>query len=103
MDDNIAVVQWHDKSVVSILMTEHNAAPFLVDRRSRHVSGGCKEVEKPQAVVEYNKYIGGVDQGDQLLSHYGFPHHNVRWWRQAFYYLLDIAIVNNYILYTKTT
>ena len=103
VDDNMAVVQWHDKRVVSILTTVHDASPVSVERRSRHASGGREEVEKPQAVVEYNKYMGGVDRGDQLLSYYGFPHRTVKWWRRAFYYLLDAAIVNSYILYTKTT
>ena len=37
-----------------------------VERRSRRVPGGREIVEKPQAVVEYNKYMGGVDRGDQL-------------------------------------
>ena len=59
-------------------------------------------MEKPEAVVEYNRYMGGVDKGDQLLSYYGFPHRTVTWWRRAFYFLLDATIVNSYILYSKT-
>ena len=46
--------------------------------------------------------MGGVDKSDQLLSYYGFPHCTVTWWRQAFYHLLDLAIVQAYILYCQS-
>ena len=36
------------------------------------MSSGHDEVEKTEVVVEYNKYMGGVDRGDQLLSYYDF-------------------------------
>ena len=102
VEDTMKVVQWHDKRVVSILTTVHSASPVAVERRSRRASGGREQVEKPEAIVEYNKYMGGVDKGDQLLSYYGFPHRTVKWWKRAFYYLLDVAIINSYILYCKT-
>ena len=56
-------------------------------------------LEKPDAVTEYNKFMGGVDKGDKLLSYYSFPHHTVKWWRKAFFVLVDAAIVDSYILY----
>ena len=59
-------------------------------------------MEKPEAIIEYNKYMGGVDHADQLLSYYGFPHRTVKWWRRAFFYLFDAAVVNSYIMYCQT-
>ena len=85
IDDNLSVVQWHDKRTVSILSTLHSDSLVTIERRSRHAPGGREEVEKPEAVVEYNKYMGAVDRGDQLLSYYGFPHRTVKWWRRAFF------------------
>ena len=32
VDDNLAVVQWHDKRIVSILSTLHSDAPVQVER-----------------------------------------------------------------------
>ena len=37
--------------------------------------------------------------GDQLESYYGFSHRTVKWWRRLFFHLIDMAIVNTYILY----
>ena len=102
LDDDLNIVQWHDKRVVSILSTLHGDSPVEVERRSRHAAGGREVVEKPEAITEYNKFMGGVDKGDQLLSYYGFPHRTIKWWKRAFFFLFDAAIVNSYIMYTKS-
>ena len=53
-------------------------------------------MKKPKAVAEYNKYMKGVNQADQLLSYYGFSHRKVKWWHRAFFYLLDSIPVSNW-------
>ena len=45
--------------------------------------------------------MGGVDRGDQPLTYYGYPHRTAKWWRRAFFYLFDAAIVNSYIMYCQ--
>lgn len=101
VDDSMRIVQWHDKRVVSVLSTLHDDSLVTVERRSRQVQGGRQQVEKPEAIVEYNKYMGGVDRGDQLLSYYGYPHRTRKWWRRAMFFLIDAAIVNSYIMYCQ--
>ena len=32
---------------------------------------------------------------------HGFSHRTVKWWRRTFYHLLEVAIVNSYILYMQ--
>ncbi len=93
-------IKWSDKRVVTALTTIHTDTTTQVERRSRCAPGGREMVEKPTAIVEYNRFIGGVDLADQLLSYYGFGHRTVRWWRRAFFFLFDMAVVNSYILYT---
>lgn len=100
VDEKMAVVQWRDKRIVSLLSTMHYDTTVQVERRSRHAPNGREVVEKPEAVVDYNKFMGGVDRGDQLLSYYGFPHRTLKWWRRAFFFLFDAAIVNSFIMYT---
>ena len=81
--ENMSVVQWHGKRIVT---TMHSEKP---ERRLRSAPGGHEVVEKPEAVVEYKKFMGG-DRGDQLLSYYGFPHRTVNWCEEPFYsYLMQ--------------
>ncbi|CAI8018990.1 PiggyBac transposable element-derived protein 4, partial [Geodia barretti] len=103
VDEGMNVVQRHDKRVVSVLSTIHDDTPVPVERRSQRAPGGRETVEKPRAVVEYNKYMGGVDRGDQLLTYYGYPHHTRKWCRRAFFFLFDATVVNSYTLYRQST
>ena len=42
----------------------------------------------------------GVDRLDQRMSYYQFCRKSVRWWRKVFFWLLEVAVVNAYILYS---
>ena len=103
IDEGITAPKWADKRQVHMLSTLHDDAMVTKVRRTRHAVGGREEVRKPVMVEEYNKFIGGVDKSDQLLLYYGFSHRTVKWWRRAFFHLLDLAIVNAYILYSNST
>ena len=100
VDNSMLAIKWMDKRAVTALTTIHEDTAVAVERRSRRAPGGRETVMKPQAIVEYNRYMGGVDHAEQLLSYYGFGHRTVKWWRRAFFLLLDMAVVNSYILYT---
>ena len=100
LDTSMLAIKWMDKRPVTVLTTIHDDSVITVERRSRHAVGGVEEVEKPVAIAQYTKYMGGVDTADQLLSYYGFSHRTVKWWRRAFFFLLDMAVVNSYVLYT---
>ena len=71
-------------------------------QRTRRADDGTEEILKPKMIDEYNTYMGGVDKSDQLLSYYGFNHRAIKWWKRAAFHLLDLAIVNAYILYRQS-
>ncbi len=52
---------------------------------------------KPTAIEEYNKCISGVDRLDQFLSYYNFNRRTNKWWRKAFFCLLDNGIYNSFV------
>ena len=57
---NIITTIWQDNKPVTILSTNTQATtPVSVQRRQK--DGSRKEVSCPEAIVLYNKYIGGVD------------------------------------------
>ena len=102
-DHGILAMQWKDKRPVTLLSTIHDDSMATKVRRTRLTPGGREEISKPHVVEQYNTYMGGVDKSDQLLSYYGFSHRTVKWWRRAFYHLLDEANVNAYILYAASS
>ena len=97
-DSSMLAIKWMDKHAVTALTTIHKYTDVTAERRTRHATDGLETEQKPQAIIEYNKYMDGVDLADQLLSYYGFGHRTVKW--RAFFFPLDMAVVNGYILYT---
>ena len=83
-----------------MLTTIHDDCMTTKVCRTRRVQGGQEEIRKPVVVEQYNQFMGGVDRSDQLLSYYGFADRTVKWWRRAVFYLLDMAVVNAYVLHT---
>ena len=58
---------------------------------------------KPMVVDLYNKYMLGVDRLDQRMSYYQFVRKSVRWWRKVFFWMVEVVVVNSYIVYTIHT
>ena len=46
----------------------------------------------------YNRNMGGVDKFDQLKERYAIGRRSTKWWHMIFYYLVDMAIINSFIL-----
>jgi hypothetical protein len=68
-------------------------------------SATCKEPYKhtrdlpiPIAIDDYNRFIGGVDNANQLRTGYSTQQRGVKPWRPLFYWLLDSTIINAFIL-----
>ena len=45
--------------------------------------------------------MNGVQKSDQILSKHNLSHNCVRWWETLFYYIIDIAVVNYFILFQQ--
>ena len=52
----------------------------------------------PPLLDDYVKYMRGVDRGDQLITLYNGGRRSKKWWRRVFFYLLEVAILNSYII-----
>ena len=57
--------------------------------------GSRIQVPFPDSLVLYNKYMGGVDRGDQKRGYYSCRTKSRKFYK---YFLLDVAITNTYIL-----
>ena len=52
-------------------------------------------------IQDYNLNMLGVDKLDQLMSYYSFLHKSVKWWRKVFFWILEVAVINAYIIYRE--
>lgn len=89
-------VQWMGKKLATVLCTVHSAemVPFT-DKMG-------KQTLKPEAVLDYNHTMGGVDRVDQMLSSYSVPRKRKKIsYKKIFQHLLDEATYNSFVLYQK--
>lgn len=90
---NITVLSWKDVKLVTIISTFHNAGTAPGQR----AGVACN---KPLVVHSYNKYMGGVDLKDQKLSTYLLERNRgLKWYIKVFRRLLNISILNTFIIY----
>jgi hypothetical protein len=60
------------------------------------------EISFPEIVKVYQIFMKGVDISNQLISYYEIDMRMRKWWKRLFNHLIDIAVVNSFILYNKS-
>ena len=95
--DHVGFVQWQDTKLVNVLSTAYFPNVDLDVMRTQK-DGSWMSIKCPQPVAQYTRRMGGVDRFDQKRSFYEVGRKSKRWWLRIFYFLLDSAIVNAFIL-----
>ena len=95
---SLLTVAWRAASKKKpLIMLSSNCVHQSVTVRSRRTTQ-----QKPMVVDLYNHSMNGVDRADQYTVYYSFIRRSVKWWRKVFFWLLEVAVVNSYILYKCT-
>lgn len=91
--NGIHVGKWKDKREVMYITTEYESEmDIFVNKRG-------DEIQKPSAILEYNKYMSGVDHQDQLLSYYPCERKTIRWYKKLFIHVAQLLMLNSMKLY----
>ena len=98
---NVVAWTWMDRKNVHVLSS--NSQPDQFDRIQRRTKVGYIDLDRPNAISLYNQYMCGVDRHDQMRACYDLGKHSKKWWITLFHNLLNIAIVNAYILYKDSS
>ncbi|GBP19685.1 PiggyBac transposable element-derived protein 3 [Eumeta japonica] len=65
---DITLVRYNDNNIVTVASTQCGVAP--VGKVKRFCDKEKKDVDQPRCIVNYNKYMGGVDRLDQNVGCY---------------------------------
>lgn len=85
--------RWNDRANVRFLSTHSESG------RTHIVDHYGKDREIPNAALEYNKWMGGVDSADQMTDCYSNESRTVKLWKRVVFHLIDRTVTNAYILY----
>ena len=96
-------LQWVDNKVVSLLTTIDNANNYGQVNRKCKTAGvwATKVVSQPKAIANYKKYMNAVDRSDQILATNNVNRKCMKWWKTLFFHLIDIAVVNSFLLFKE--
>jgi hypothetical protein len=93
--NGISITKWKDRREILIISSEHSG------EWQNHTTRRNQVTTKPAAVLEYNKYMGGVDHHDQMMSYYNCEHKTIRWYKKLGIHFLQIMLVNSHNLYNR--
>ncbi|MEI6864815.1 transposase [Flavicella sp.] len=94
-------IKWYDNKAVHLLSNYAGIEPTDVCKRWDRKRNQRIEVTRPLAVKEYNKFMGGVDLSDMLIELYRIDFKSKKWYMRIFFYLLDMSVVNAWLLYRR--
>ena len=70
-----------------LISTIHDATIVNTGRKDKKTN---MEIKKPYVIVQYNKFMKGVDRTDQYLSYYSILRKSVKWSEKVVLYLLTV-------------
>ena len=112
-DKEVLQAVWKDQNIVLFMSTVSIGRETVIRNRrrpiitvinsqtSRKVYGNqsTKDLEIPAFIDDYNYYMGGMDQANQLRSYYTILRRYNKTWKPLWYFLLDITVTNCYKLH----
>jgi hypothetical protein len=117
LDPGVLCLAWQDNNTVLACSTVHNVGEYHTIIRSRRrpqitstngplvrkVFGSepRKNLPIPIFIDDYNHFMGGVDIADQFRTYYSTQRISLRSWYPLFFWILDTAILNAYLIGQK--
>lgn len=98
---DISSVRWFDNKTVTFLSTFAGSQPMSEVTRWNGKTGQYEKVACPSVVSVYNKHMGGVDLIDSLIGLYRCKIRSKKWYHRLFFHLLDMTVVNAWLLYRR--
>ena len=102
-DGPCLAVQWKDNKLVTMLSSIDSANEFIEVKRKVKVDDKWENVliRQPKCIQRYNRFMNAVDRSDQYLAKYNLLHKCVRWWKTLFFHMIDISLVNGFIIFQQ--
>ena len=96
-EGQVEYLVWKDNRCVPFINTI--CPPGQEETVQRRAKDGSRQTVKcPKSVKLYNQFMGGVDMADARRKSYSCSRKSRRWWLRLFYFLVDVSVVNSYVL-----
>ena len=96
--DNVCASAWQDRKTVMAMYTGCDPTKSQTVKR-RQKDGSSRTVPCPTGLANYNKFMGGVDLGDQLRGYYHIRMKCRKFYKYIANFFFDVSVTNAFILY----
>ena len=97
----LRAVKWFDNRGVALLICYEAVNPIIIVNRWGRKYKRFVQVKRPSVVTAYNKYMGGVDLFDCMLSLYRIHIQSKKWYHILIWHFFDLIVVQAWILYCR--
>lgn len=98
---DVSSVIWKDNKYVTLVSSFAGTEPISKVKRYDRKEKKIVEVDCPYIITEYNRHMGGVDLLDSFMGRYKIYMKSRKWYIRIFYHLLDLTLVNSWLLYKR--
>ncbi|XP_003377622.1 presenilin-1, partial [Trichinella spiralis] len=92
-DEEMYVCRWNDNAAVTIASNYHTHFPVKTVKRYSKAEKKHVDITEPNIIRQYNKYMGGVNVMDKVLSSYRPKFRSRKWWQVFFTFNIPIDYV----------
>ena len=96
--DNVGASAWRDRKTVTVMYTGYDPADVCSVLR-RQKDGTRVPFPCPAACAAYNRFMGGVDWGDQLRGYYACKMKSRKFYKYIYSFLVGVSLTNAFILH----
>uniref|UniRef100_A0A0K0EC24 DDE_Tnp_1_7 domain-containing protein n=1 Tax=Strongyloides stercoralis TaxID=6248 RepID=A0A0K0EC24_STRER len=100
-DIRIIATKWFDNKPVHLLSSFVGIKPVTTIKRYDRQQNKKIDVDFPESIKFYNRFMGGVDLADSLISLYRTEIRSKKWYLKIFFHILDLSVVNGWLLYRR--
>lgn len=97
----LVICAWYDNRRVLTISNFLGKDPVSNCKRYDRKKKEDISVPRPACIELYNKFMGGVDKADMLLSLYRTKHRSKKWYHRIAFHLISLAAVNAFVLYRE--
>lgn len=94
------LTKFYDKKIMYVISNVHSNN---IENTTRWDNKKKTNIHIPKVIKDYSINMKGVDNSNQLISYYELNRRTIKWWKRIFFHLVDMSIVNSWILYKLKT
>ena len=99
----LTATAWKDTGKFPVKFISTLSQPTVATHCVRRIGSSRQRIPQPLVAHQYNKLYNFIDAFDQYQSKYKVGRNSKKVWKYLFFFLIDAAVVNSFLLYKENS